>query len=50
MILLNKSQGSPKKLPRSPKEASKNFREEIRNIFVDILVKRMTPKKHFEIN
>jgi hypothetical protein len=51
MTLLTKSPESPQKLPGSPQEATKNFRAEILtyNIFVAILVKTMTPKRHFEI-
>ena len=50
MILLNKSQGSPKKLPGSPPGSYKNFQgRNPYNIFVSILVKTMTPKKLFKI-
>ena len=48
--LLTKSLRSPKKLPESPQEATKNFRAEILTNFVAILVKTITPKRHFEIN
>ena len=50
MILLTKSLGSPKKLLRSPQEATKNFRTETYNICVAILLKTITPKSRFEIN
>ena len=50
MILLTKSPGSPKKLPKSPQEGKKISGQKSLNIFIAILVQTMTPKTHFEID
>ena len=51
MSFIRKPTGSPKKLPGSPKEAKKNFQgRNSYDIVVAILVKAITPKRHFEIN
>jgi hypothetical protein len=51
MIILNKSLGSPPKASRKPTGSYKKFQgRNPYNIFVDILVQTMTPKRHFEIN
>ena len=50
MILLTKSPGSPKKLPGSPQEATKNFRAEILTLFSLLFRSKRSHKRHFEIN